>query len=418
MKTAACPIDEHLRLEALQRYGVLDTEAEASFDGITSLLASICGTPIALVSLVDSERQWFKSRVGLDAEETHRDLAFCAHAILKEELLIVEDATKDERFFDNPLVTSGPEIRFYAGAPLITPDGHAIGTLCAIDTTPRTLSAQQKQALSTLSKHVINLLELSLTLKKTQTLNHQLQESQEKLNASNESQQRFFANINHEMRTPLNAVNGFTKLLIKRVKKENLPPYVTDGLDFIKIAADRLKDLVDDVLDISKIDAGKMTLSLHPFNVWNLLSNTMTIVSMRSQDIGVNTAFNIAADVPNEMIGDEKKINQIALNLLSNAIKFTPAGKTVIATLSWRDNQLCFSVQDEGIGIPENELKSIFLPFEQSAHSIQSEFKGTGLGLSIVQSFVDLMHGTIDVKSELNKGTIMTVMLPLAIKEG
>ena len=160
MGAAPKPEGEAARLSALRSYNILDTIPEVEFDSIVQLASSICKVPIALVSLVDEERQWFKARTGLQAEETHRDLAFCAHAVLDPtETLIVEDATKDERFSDNPLVTSEPDIRFYAGQPLIAPSGEALGTLCAIDTKPRKLNADQISALKTLSLHVVHLLE-------------------------------------------------------------------------------------------------------------------------------------------------------------------------------------------------------------------------------------------------------------------
>jgi len=155
MQTAQLPANEVERLAALRRTNLLDSEPDPDFDDIARLASVICGTPIALVSLVDEQRQWFKARVGLDATETPRDVAFCAHAILDDQVFEVPDAHIDPRFHDNPLVTGGPRVRFYAGAPLVTADGLALGTLCVIDHDPRMLSDAQRESLAALSRQVV-----------------------------------------------------------------------------------------------------------------------------------------------------------------------------------------------------------------------------------------------------------------------
>jgi len=151
---------ESKRLKVLWQYDVLDTVPEEVFDDLTELAARICEAPVAMISLVDEDRQWFKSKVGVTMNETSRDVSFCAHAIRQEGLFIIADATKDQRFAHNPLVISDPKIRFYAGAPLITPDGYALGTLCVLDKVPRSLRSDQRQALLVLARHVMTQLEL------------------------------------------------------------------------------------------------------------------------------------------------------------------------------------------------------------------------------------------------------------------
>ena len=160
MKQATASNQEAARLEALRQYNILDTPSEQAYDDFTLLTSSICQVPIALISLVDAERQWFKSTIGLDVSQTRRDIAFCGHIILSAQTMVVKDTLYDERFRDNPLVTSAPRIRFYAGAPLITPTGYILGSLCVIDRKPRDLSDSQKIALEALARQVVTQLEL------------------------------------------------------------------------------------------------------------------------------------------------------------------------------------------------------------------------------------------------------------------
>jgi GAF domain-containing protein len=164
MKPPPLPANEAERLRALRLYRILDSGSEKAFDDLTRLAAAICGTPISLITLVDEDRQWFKSRVGLSESETSRDVAFCAHAILQDDVFVVTDATADRRFAANPLVTSDPAIRFYAGAPLTVATGISLGTLCVIDREPRHLTAQQLDALKILRQAVVTQLELRRVL--------------------------------------------------------------------------------------------------------------------------------------------------------------------------------------------------------------------------------------------------------------
>jgi len=151
--------NEKARLEALRRFEILDTAPEQGYDDIVKVAAHVMDTPIALVSLIDENRQWFKARLGLDVSETPREIAFCTHAIQQSETMIVEDARNDARFAQNPLVTGAPDIRFYMGAPLITSEGHALGTLCVIDGKPRHITAEQQDALEALRRIAVNLIE-------------------------------------------------------------------------------------------------------------------------------------------------------------------------------------------------------------------------------------------------------------------
>lgn len=191
---ARLPENEAARLNALRRYAILDTAPEQPFDDLTRLAAGICGTPIAVISLIDADRQWFKAKVGLSVTETSRDISFCAHTLLQTDLFVVRDALADDRFATNPLVTSDPKIRFYAAAPLVTPEGYVLGTLCVIDHVPRDLSVEQRDALRALSRQVVSQLELrrhvammSRTIVEREWAQEALRESEERLRSVVES---------------------------------------------------------------------------------------------------------------------------------------------------------------------------------------------------------------------------------------
>lgn len=193
---ASLPPDESARLEALRDYAVLDTPPEPDFDDIATLAAQICDMPIALITLIDENRQWFKAKVGLEDEATPREVAFCAHAINRpRELLVVNDATKDVRFADNPFVTEKNGIRFYAGAPLVTPGGHALGTLCVVDRKPREISAGQREALTVLSRHVMTQLQLRRQLRERERIEQALRTSEERFREMAENVGDLFYNF-------------------------------------------------------------------------------------------------------------------------------------------------------------------------------------------------------------------------------
>lgn len=184
MKTPPLPPNEAARLEALARTDLLDSESEVEFDDVVAIASQICATPIALVSLVDEKRQWFKARIGVEARETPRDVAFCAHAIVAPDPFVVADATADERFRDNPLVVGEPHVRFYAGVPLVTPDGHAIGTLCVIDREARVLAPEQHRALVALARQVMVLVGARRKARDLAAANRALEERARELAAS------------------------------------------------------------------------------------------------------------------------------------------------------------------------------------------------------------------------------------------
>lgn len=397
MKTAPPTIDEAARLKALYDYDVLDTEAEKIFDDLTQLAAQICDTPITLISLVDPNRQWFKSKVGLEAEETSREIAFCAHAIHQKEIFEVEDTLQDTRFFDNPLVTSGPNIRFYAVTPLISRDGHAVGTLCVIDDKPNKLTDNQRQALEVLGRSVISQMELRKHIKE--------------LKKANEHKTEFLSNMSHELRTPLNAIIGFSRLLLDDTEQHTLPAKFTEYIGHIDYSGHRLLSVVNSVIDLNKIEAGMMKVQIELICIRDFMKGLEGMLSILANQKNVAFFMNVSDGLPTHLAIDKDKISQIITNLAHNAIKFTESSKWVKVDLSLNHENLIITVADQGVGISPADQTKLFAKFQQVGQAKSSE--GSGLGLSITLGLVKLLGGTIKVLSTLGSGSIFKVMLPI-----
>lgn len=516
-KNSRFPDDEAERLDVLSSYEVLDTGPEESFDRITRMASRLLDVPICLISLIDKDRQWFKSRQGLDATETPRDISFCTHAILNDEVMVVPDAVDDPRFHDNPLVVGDPCIRFYAGAPLTTHSGHNLGTLCAIDRQPREMTDDERQLLDDLAHMVVDELELRKAnrrvveelkakdiilqdfnavfsaidfgvmfvgpdlkvrmindafcriwnlpvefarrgpscselldrIRNAGTYNELdlkwdgfLQDTDDTLFVDDgepavttrsdgtmlelncvllpdggrmlacldvtdremklELKNEFVSIVSHELRTPLTSLVAALGI-INRTSSEELTPETAAIMKIARRNTNRLVDLVDDILDIQKIEAGQMDLHLSPVDMVELAREALTEAEIYGAEYGVR--FNLEHDIEQAWVdADTSRLSQVVTNLVSNAAKFSAKGDIVVVHIRRNNARIRLSVSDDGPGIPGGMHDRIFEKFIQADSSDARAKQGTGLGLSICRAIVDQHGGRIWVESEPGTG--------------
>jgi len=400
MVIPSIPENEQDRLRELYRLEILDTAYEEEFDEIVQLASRICQVPISLISLVEASRQWFKARVGLDATETPRDVSFCAHALVPDiTMLEVEDAKLDERFYDNPLVLSDPNIRFYAGVPLVTRNGYKLGTLCVIDSKPHKLNEEQGFFLKVLGNQVVKMLEMRI-------INKESERQKLLIEQQNSTQNRIISIIAHDIRNPLSSMkqamdmDAFNQLSIEdwsMIRKQfvhqiggtidllnNIVEWGTLQISGAAQVTERvhLYELVADKLDVARLTASLKKIEL---------------VNLADESIFLHTHPDI--------------LNFILRNLLSNAIKFTHQGS--VSIFAQRDkNQIHIAVSDTGIGMCEEALQDLLgKKIARTSYGTNNE-KGSGLGLMLVQEFITSLHGSLRIESEQGKGTTVHLYLP------
>ncbi|WP_323026905.1 GAF domain-containing sensor histidine kinase [Gelidibacter japonicus] len=391
MQSPKLPSNERLRLDKLSEYKLLDTLPEEEFDNITSLVATICDAPVSLITLLDKDRNFFKSHHGIPFRESPRDISFCGHAILgNDPIFIINDARLDERFIDNPLIDTANAI-FYAGVPLINPEGFALGTLCVFDHKPRVLTESQQHALITLGKQVVNSLEL-------RRQNLKLKAAKIELTKHNIELKKFASHVSHDLKSPLSNIISLTHLL-KDELKERPSEASSEYLDYIEESALILKDYIDGILLHYKADEllEAKKEDIQP----NALIEDIQHILMTSDNTlsysGVHAIKNI----------NKPALTQILMNLVDNALKYNTSETPKIKITYVEEPKFHkFSVSDNGVGIEMNKQDLIFNLFAIIPH--ENIKPSTGIGLSTIKNLVNKLGGDISVKSEVGIGSVFT----------
>lgn len=370
MKTPDIPDNEAARLVELKKFDILDTPPEIQFDEITKMAALVCHTPIALVSLVDSERQWIKAHQGIDITETPRSLSFCGHAILGTDVFIIPDTDQDSRFRDNPYVTGGAKVKFYAGAPLITKNKQIIGTLCVIDHKPRYLNGDQIQLLKYLANHVVSQLELRKAIVDRETL------------ARLQHLSDMSAGICHEVNNPLAVIMLGVEQVRRQIDKYckgNDQEY--NALNRISESAQRISTVISGLKMYA--DGVHTNKSLVP--VRQIVEEALSISADRIKKLNIDFCY--SGDETALIYCNKAQIFQVMNNLISNAvdaIEHLPERWITIDVSRYNLRTTRIRITDSGTGINPDIEHKIMQPF----YTTKENLKGTGLGLSITRGII------------------------------
>ncbi len=426
MLVAPLAEDEAARLAALQQYAVYGTEPEACYDDIVQMASAICGTPIALISLIGESDLWFKARHGFPSSTGCRAESICGHAIVQpDELLLIEDTLLDPRFSNNPTVQAGG-IRFYAAAPLTTDDGHVIGTLCTIHQQPMQLNESQQHALLALARQVMSNLELARSNQKLSEQMQLLTQQSDELRQLNQSKDRFFSIIAHDLKAPFQGILGFSELLdtdlddMSQAEVRNIASYLHD-------TASSAYKLLENLLNWAMVESGRMTF--HPKNqyletIFDLVEGSL---SGAARHKSLQLQFICPTDL--QVYADENMLRSIIRNLVSNAIKFTPEGGQILVDAVADLDGIQIRVRDTGVGMLPEQLQALIVamnvmqqpngsPAAQSSSTTGTRGEtGTGLGLALCQQFAKCHGSSIQIESTPKQGSLFYFKLPVQVAQ-
>jgi len=393
------PNNEEQRLKELKRLQILDSEREKDFDNLVSLAAAVCGVPISLITLLDESRQWFKAKVGLEAESTSREISFCGHAINQEDVFFIEDALSDDRFVDNPLVTDDPKIRFYAGMPLKSANGMNLGTLCVIDSEPKKLNGQQIEALKILGRQASRLIDL-------RDKKNQLTKKNEQLENINGLHNQINNIISHDVRGPIRSLKSYLNSgLIGQSEELSLEvvfPIIKQGIN-------NLNDLIENLLEWS---ANINTVTISTFRLFDLVIEIAHLFEETSKEKNISFKFDFDSNL--KITADISMIKFVVRNLVSNALKFTENGEITISGQKIEGHGIRIAIADTGIGIKPTSLEKIKSGKKNISTIGTKNEKGTGLGIKLIKEFLRLHQSSLNIKSVENNGSTFSFTLPLS----
>ena len=390
---------EALRQSALDKYKLIGSLQEDAYDNITALVGYTCKVPVALITLLDHDRNYIKSNYGDPLQETTRAVSFCSHVVnTNAPIMIVKDARIDSRFTNNPLVQQN-KVVFYAGVPLVDSDGFKLGVLCVYDYMPRTLCDEQVNAMHTLSKQVVYLFEQRYQ-------NFKLEQYQKKLKLRNDNLEKFSSVVSHDLKSPLSNIIALTELL----EQENdacLTANSKECINYIKESSLVLKDYIDGLLLHYKSDD---LLSTKPEQIdVGLLIDEVKLISDSSNLLQINfsTAVQFIYAIKNPLM-------QILNNLITNAVKYNTKKEKTILDIEVKDTIgfYEFMVKDNADGIAETHIDSVFDLFITANKKDKYGNTGTGIGLATVKKIIDNLNGSISVTSILDVGSIFTFKIP------
>lgn len=401
MKAPPIPENEAERMELIHQLDILDTEAEAVYDGITYIASQICNVPISTITIVDKNRQWFKSIIGGDGKENPRLYSFCAHAILGSEILEVPDSQHDERFRDNPLVIGAPYVRFYAGTPLELKDGVRVGTLCVIDHKPNKLNEYQLKALGYLGLQVTKLLELRLKVQEVEVLR--------------DNDKNIVNMLTHELRNPLVSLTGYFTLT-----NECKDKYHDENYDVLiekcSKNVDRMLRIVNEFLNYSHWKDGIWDLHKKKDDINACLIESVILTKGYTEKCNTSIKLCLDETIP-KIYFDYSSILSVLENLISNAAKYSPEGGKIVLSSQIEGDKVKIQVRDYGAGIAEGDRDKLFKPFGLYSQKNKAGIKGSGLGLSVAKKIIDKHGGELNFKPAEDQGTIFYFTLPLFSSE-